>query len=274
MNIHIPDQFNFEQSEEYILSIRLEPDGFSFSIQDSTAPEKFFFHRVLLNKTLSYEENFKEFFFANEFLSAQYKKVRIISCSKQYTLVPYEAMREGAETIYYSFCFDDDERVVLRNSLKELNLEIVFSLPAGLYEFCSRSFLAPQYIHHIAPEIRSTEKSSVNSDRKQLSVFIDGKMLDVVSMHKRELQFANSYSFDQLQDILYFITNVWKQQAMDQVNDELLIHAPNAVRVRLKEVLKVYFKNIRDIQTPSEHFFATKGFPNLPYDIQTLSLCE
>lgn len=84
----LPENIDLAQSEKYILSIRLTPDGFSFCIFSSFDKSVFHFQETNFSKNLSLIENIKKTFFEVNFFSQPFQKALVTIVSPRYTTVP------------------------------------------------------------------------------------------------------------------------------------------------------------------------------------------
>lgn len=87
MTISIPDTLTTDNSEKYIVSIRLRSGGLSFSGYDPSAGGSFFYRETEFDRAVSFISSLKEFFFAHEFLTWTYKRINVICVSPEYSLV-------------------------------------------------------------------------------------------------------------------------------------------------------------------------------------------
>ena len=81
MTISIPDTLTTDNSEKYIVSIRLRSGGLSFSGYDPSAGGSFFYRETEFDRAVSFISSLKEFFFAHEFLTWTYKRINVIAWS-------------------------------------------------------------------------------------------------------------------------------------------------------------------------------------------------
>ena len=70
----LPENIDLAHSENYNLSIRLTPDGFSFSIYNPSDPSIFYFQETGLSCKLSFIDNIKKVIFDLGFFSQAFNK--------------------------------------------------------------------------------------------------------------------------------------------------------------------------------------------------------
>ena len=122
MAVLIPELLS-KESENYIVSIRLMPDGLSFSGYNPHIKGSFFIHEEKWNSHDSCLKQVEDFFFAHDFLSCTFKRFYVVQAHSDYTLVPLSLFLEKKADELYAFTFGPAaERQVLYQSLKDDNL--------------------------------------------------------------------------------------------------------------------------------------------------------
>lgn len=274
MTIGLPDTFQVNKSEKYVLSIRLRSDGLSFSMHDPEENGSFFYREADFVRHSPFKEALKDFFFENELFSYSFRKIKILYEPAPYTLVPETFYCEEKAGQFLEFNFLSAPGHVTTNPVSGLGLAVVFGIEEEIYEFCSRSLLAPAFIHHITPLLIYWSKLSADDHRKLLFADLHGKQLDVAGFERGKLLFANTFSFEHPNDILYYILYVWKQLKMDQLTDSLRISGRSDLRMQLTEVLHNYIRWITPAEAPAEVYLWGEEAVKAPLDLLTLSICE
>jgi len=270
MSIRVPDTLTTENSEKYILSIRLCPGGLSFAGYIPLVKESFFYGETVLDPTKSYEKALEEIFKEHPFFLYTYKKVYIVSANRHYTLVPEIVFLEKQKDDLMTFVFSSPEEKVLHQLQKELDIEVVFSIHTEIYIYFSHLLLVqPQFVHSITPILSLCRKRNLSCFPKQLYVMMRDNIMDAVCFDKGALLFANSFNCNGSSDIVYYILYIWKQAGMDQMKDELFLYANPSLFHELKEVLQNYLLKIKSFDSailPAE--------TEIPLDVKALFECE
>lgn len=268
------DQLTIDNSGKYKMSIRLRSGGLSFSGYNPSASESFFYENIEFDRAKPYMTSLKECFFDREFLTWQYKQIHVITVSSQYTLVPEDVFQEKQKNELLSFAFSAPQSRCLNNELKEIAAELVFDMDEEVYEFCSRSLLNPRFIHHMTPLLSLWKKQSCARQARQLYVVLSPKKMDVACYDQGNLLFANSFSFDRPDDILYYILYVWKQTGMDQQKDQLRLFGEVSLRSEVVGKLRNYLQFIDPLEIPSEAYLMGTEAVQAPLDLIALYVCE
>ena len=274
MTIRIPDTLTTDNSEKYIVSIRLRSGGLSFSGYDPSLGGSFFYRETEFDRAVSFISSLKEFFFAHEFLTWTYKRVNVICAFPEYSLVPDNYWGHGEERRLLDFNFSTSELYCLTDTLKEQQAKLVFGVDEAVYEFCSRSLLHPFFSHCMTyPLILWTRESRASLSR-QMYVVVERKRMDVVCCAQGKLLFVNSYPIDQSDDIVYYILYVWKQAGLDQEMDQLHFVGESFLRMRVLERLRAYLRHVKPVEIPSEAYLLGTDVAKAPMDLISLLICE
>lgn len=270
MTISIPDTLTTDNSENYIVSIRLRSGGLSFSGYDPLVGESFFYREAEFDRAVSYLSSLKEFVFSHDFFSWTYKRIYVTCVSAQYTLVPRVSFQEERREQILAFNFSRPESRCLTNSLEDQETELVFGVDEEVYEFCCRSLLHPFFVHHMVPLFSLWRKQGRTSLPRRLYVVLGRKQMDLVCYAQESLLFANSFEVDQVSDMLYYILYVWKQVGLDQQKDLLCLQGETALRNQLVEHLRTYLRHIQPIEIPAEAYLLGPGVVKAPLDVIAL----
>lgn len=272
MTISIPDTLTVDNSGKYIVSIRLRSDGFSFSGYRPSAPGSFFSREIGVEKGESFAELLKETFFAHDFFSWTYKKVQIITETNRYTLIPQNVYDEKRKQEFLDFTLSDPGSFCIDNAWKEKVL--LYPIDPAVYEFCSRSFIAPQFYSHLIPQLMWWEQDSLKKNSAaQMYVSLHEKMIDVCCFRQGDLLLVNSFEVSRPEDILYYILYIWKQLELNQEKDQFLIHGKPDVSNRVIELLRTYLRQVAPVEIPSETYLLGPEMALAPMDLIALSIC-
>lgn len=275
MTIRIPDTITSEHSEKYIVSIRLAPDGFSFSgYNPQEADSAFFCHRQLSKPDL-YIDSLKEFFFTNECLSWKYKKIYVVHSSSDFQVLPKEMFDEKMKEQLMQFVFCDSKGHVFSNKLKFENVVLLSTIPEDIYEFCSRSFINPLFLNLVSVLLTQWQKQASNSLYRQMYISLSkDKMTFAAFAPQGKLLFANNISYRDNQDLLYYILYIWKQNKFNQLQDCLYIYGETGKCEDLRKSLSAYVRNVSQLYLPSEVYLRGNDLLEAPLDLIYLTVCE
>jgi hypothetical protein len=245
MIIRVPDTLNVDNSESYNVSIRLWPDGLSFSGYIPLKKDSFFSETVALDKSVPPVQSLKEIFFDNECLSYVYHSLHVIAVSEKYTLVPDSVFSGKSKELLFSFCFQAGEnRRVLFQPLKPFGSVLLYDIDNEAYEFVVRSLVNPQFIHFLSPMLLSWRKRSVASYPKQMYIVLHDATMDIVCFEHGEILFINAFRYDTETDIVYFIMYVCKQISLNQLEDRISFCGDKTMCRKIMPVIRNYMAHI------------------------------
>ena len=269
MSIRVPDTLTVENSQRYIVSIRLCSDGFSFAGYIPSEQGSFFYTKINLDQTKPYLKALKECFFECPFFTYTYRKNYIVIANRQYTLAPENVFLEKQASALLSFVFSSSEEKVFHTLQKDLDIEVVFAIHSEIYNFLSNELVEPRFIHSIAPILSLCRKQNLSCFPKQLYVVIHEGIMNAICFDKGALTFANSFHYSDSADIVYYILYIWKQVGLDQMMDELFLYANPTMFQELKEILQNYLLKINILETG-----IAPADTDIPLDIKALFECE
>ena len=87
----LPDNIDFAESKKYILSIRLFPSGFYFSIHCPTDESVFYQNTVLFSANSDYLKSIEKLILDYSFFSYNYKKINVFCVENETSIVPNES---------------------------------------------------------------------------------------------------------------------------------------------------------------------------------------
>jgi hypothetical protein len=273
MAVSIPDTLTANSSERYILSIRISSDGFSFS---GTIPDKrnsFFYRQITFDRSKDYATSLKDAFFEEECLSWTYKKINIHCFTTNYLCIPEVFYDDNKKDEAMQYAFLAPTEIGLSNQLLSGKNRILFSIEKEVYGFLSRSFVNPEFIHHLTYPCNTWKRQSELSFSGQTHVILNRKTIDIACSKRGELVFLNSFDYTAPDDALYFISYVWKQTEMNQLKDRLFIFGHADYKKDLIASLKNYIHYVSEMELPTDAYLRNPEIMQAPYDI-ILSVCE
>ena len=275
MAIGIPETLTAETSGKYIISIRLRPDGYSFSGYDQQSERgSFFCSDIPFVPGKPFFDSFKESVFANDCLTYPYKEVRFVFTTLQYTLTPDVFFDKEKGSVLHQFNYAETAGRILDNSLPENKSHLLFDIDEELYEFCCRSFFKPQFIHYAAPLLEFWKRQSEHLLYKQMYVQLDDQHLLISCFNRGKLLFSNSFPVARSQSIPYYILYVWKQLDLDALRDNLWLSGELRTDNLRVEQLRKFVYHVNPIEIPSEAYLMGGDVISAPLDLIALFLCE
>ncbi len=274
MIISITDKVTIENSEKYILSIRINPDGLSFSLYNPSVPENYFFYEKRFDAPGNYAGSLKDFFFQHPFLSWPYLRTNILFTTPLYTLVPADIFVEKQQQQYLDFTFEKEKSQILSDRLKSPDAYLVYGVNEEMYEFCCRSLLPSRIGHYLAILVPGWSEYAARTMQNQMYVIFHPEHMDVACFDRKGLIFLNSFQGYDPDDLLYYIMYIWHRQDFNQLKDQLLITGDPGQVALLMPALYKYIARVDKVDTPSDAYLIGGEILKAPIDLISLSLCE
>lgn len=269
---------DFNKSEQYILSIRLSTDGFSFSIYHPQHESEAYFSSSPVNTQRSMAANVKAYLTETEELKHSFKQVNILIHTSRYTTVPLELYEdEQTELLFYQNLPPQSNEVILCNILGKSNVVILFGLDKLTHLFLTEHFPNARLFASVSPLTEFfSHKCKLNEERKLFAI-LHPESMEMIGFEKEKLTLLNSYPTSSLHDSCYYLLNVWQQAGFDQEKDTLYIHS-NTQADQWEELLLVLRKYIRKLYiiNPQMEFndLTLSHIKQIPFDMLSLTSCE
>ena len=254
------------KSEQYTLSIRLSADGFSFYIHHPSKEDECTYIPYKVNPSYSMTANIKEMLVSEESLKLTYKQVNILIETPRFTFVPFELYEdEQAEAIFYHNFDKINNETVLCNILGKSNTVILFGMDKHAYQLLNETFTNARFFACTSPIIEYFTILSREGVSRQLYAIIKKSQLEVYAFEKGKLLLTNVFNCKHTSDQVYYLLYTWQQLGYSQTKDQLWLVNPFTNNEELTTELCKFLRQVAALETPTS---------NLPFDIQTLLICE
>ena len=243
----LPENIDLANSENYNLSIRLAPNGFSFCIYSPTNPSIFYFQETTIGTKLSYLESIKKFVFDIGIFSNSFNKSRIFVVSENYTLVPDQFFDEKLTRELFTFNFHRLEGVIL-NDKSQNDYHIVFNIDEEVHSFLIRHLCNPTIHHHSTALIHSFQNIESNQTAKECFIDFHDEYMTVVCFSEKKLLSANTFAETNTLNISYFVMGIWNKLGFDQNLDKLYLSGKIELQNKVEGELNNLIENIEKIE--------------------------
>lgn len=250
----ITHTIDFNKSEQYILSIRLSTDGFSFSVYNPIRDS--IIHSCLksVKQDISLLANLKDAFKGLDFLSYTYKQVNVVVVSRRFTLIPQELFdATQAETyFYYNYAANKNE-IVLHNTLSKSGAVVLYGVDKSIYRFLSAQYAQPEFYASVTTWAESFAVKSRLGSAKKMYMCVYPSFMELYAYERGHLMLLNSYDYKTTTDCTYYLLYAWKQLAMNQQVDELCISGVKEESELVEEVRR-FIQHI-SVVNPTNEFY-------------------
>lgn len=211
----LPDNINFAESKKYILSIRLIPSGFYFSIHCPTDASVFYQNSVAFRINSDYLKNIEKLIFDYSFFSYNYQQIMVICVDDQATIVPNEYHDRKLESDLLSFNCLYPKMKVISNEIKELDCRVVWGMDKSVHNFLSRTLLNPKFVSHMSLLVPMFYKFHNKATSALFINFNDDRMIDAVAFSNEKLILAKTFRAKNSLEDSYYIQKTWEVLQLD-----------------------------------------------------------
>lgn len=194
----------------YILSIRINSDGFSLLINDESGLLLSTQHISTVLFNLSVEEIVRTISVETPYY---YKKVNLICESDKYIFIPTPLFKkeEAMSFLYFQHKKEKHERIMY-NYISDWNTVNVFAVPLPLEQALARLFPESIIEHQLSWLLKNKIKPQLSNS---LYIWVRPKMLDVIALKNGKLQLLNSFSYQTPEDFSYHALDIIEQLSLD-----------------------------------------------------------
>lgn len=270
----LPDAIDFAQSEKYVLSLRIKPDGWSFSIHEPEIGGEYCYREVSFSKDSDILNNIQRMIFDFNFLSQPFKQTNVVFVSTEYEVVPQYLFEKKKKSELYNISHSKKADRILIGAEKTQNNLLLYSVDNEIYQFLSRSLYNPQFWHHTDLLLGYTDhKNRVAEKGAKMYLNFHGRFLDIVCFDSLgHFLHAISYHNEPVQNIVYHILNLWDKCDFDQNKDFMyFIESESPVSQQIHPLLRDYISRIESLGLPSEVEFLGEDGRKTPLDLLILS---
>ncbi|WP_421920078.1 DUF3822 family protein [Marinifilum sp.] len=253
--VFVDSTFDKNKSKEYILSIRVSSDGFSFSILDATntciALERF--KEFKQSSGADSSDSFKELIRNSELLNLSFKKVFVLWVSNQSVLIPNQFFSNEFVFESYQLCHTLTQEDELHwNNIKALDSWNVFAVPIRFKDILVKQFTVVEFFHHSTPFYASAIKEEISDKHPNVYVNLQKEFFHIIIPDRNGKHFINSFAYREDCDLAYYILNVYKQQKLNNERSRLIIDGLVQDECKVIQLLKKYLAKLEVRLLPSK----------------------
>lgn len=269
----LPPTIDLAHSEKYILTLRIKPTEFMFSLAEPGAGRNYCLRSTQFentNNTLL--ENIQKIIFELNFLTQQFKQTNVIFVDPEYKLIPKHLYDTKVKEKLFDFssAIEQPTHIACDEILKFGTLNI-YKIDPEIYGFLTRSLYNPQFYNHITPLVYLLEgRARTSSIHSKMYINLHDNLVDIVCFSSDQLTLSVSYENLSFEEKSYYVLKIWESLGFDQMKDQLLI--AGELDENVLNIFRDYIKNIERVASPSEIFIWHEDAQKAPLDLIALSL--
>ena len=240
----ITDQsFDLNRTSEYILSIQVSLDGFSFSVIDDND------NRLLMlyssQATISTEKfiarRFDEWVNSEEILSRQFAEVRVQYCTGNFTTVPESFFISEKQNEIAALLFEQEiTSQVVTVHPKNTASKVLFSIPANFPSEIAEKF-GSYSLEHPAAVLAEKGSSFFIEKEKGALLYFTPKSFLLLLYSGKKLLLANSYNYSHPNDVVYYLMAALNQYQIKPGDLKLILSGEISSGDKTEMLLREYF---------------------------------
>jgi hypothetical protein len=248
------ETLDINSTENYELSVQAGPDALSFCLLDTIR------NKYVLLRSFEAEEKISltasridELIIKDDFLTKKYRRINIVMPTRKFTLIPAQLFDPGKKDEYFSFNHvPDDGNIILSNKINDPDAFIIFSVLKQIYEVLSGRFPGVLPYHHTKPLLNHIAHCRKSVNGNYIHIHVEKEFFNLVIFNNNILKFCNSFNYRNINDILYYVLNTFKNLEIKQ-EETIYLSGETEKYDDLTSVFSTYIRNLK-FNEPSGNF--------------------
>lgn len=237
--------FEIEKTKNYILSIQVCLDGFSFLIVDPVEKE------ILVSKNLPVKisndnllaRHLKEWLESETLLKNSFQAVRLFFYSENFTLIPDEYFGRERQRNLTSVLFDKKSSGnFIENKIENSGINLFFPVSQEIINILNQFFKNIEILHPVTNLIESGKGNSAFILSAKHSFYF-------VVFKKSKLMLASCFQSQHPNDFVYNVINSLQQLEIARAETKLFVSSAIGQKTEFESLFKTYFENISSFKT-------------------------
>ncbi len=251
-NLSLVDEtFDLSFTPEYILSILVSQDGFSFSILDRTQNKVVYLshHDTYTNEAEFQHKKIIDIYNESDLLHRPFSKTYIhFSTPGNISFIPAKLFNKEKKKDLYTSVFELDQKLqILSSFYPEINQYALYGINTEILQTIQKKHPGIAIENEINISIKR-----FRSNEKTMVVQLFRKYLNII-FFSPELTFANSFLYEGENDLLYYILGTCKTTGQEPAT--LYLEGMVNKHAEIYHRLRQYFENVRIAENnPNIHY--------------------
>lgn len=267
----LPESIDLGHPEKYILSIRLKPNGFMFSIHEPGFEQNYCLRETTFTTKENMLADIQRIIFDLNFLTQEFRQTNVIFVSADYEMVPAKYFRAKDKDMLYNLTHANKAKNTLYSLADGQDIVTLYNADRDIYEFLSRNLWNPQFTHHtsLVGIYLDKQDEMINKGSKMYLNFHD-RFMDVFCYSGTKLVHCITFEDEPAINQLYFILKLWEACGFDQMNDYLYVIGEPDMKLMLQ--IQEYINKIERLPAPREASMWNEDAQKAPLDLLSLAL--
>lgn len=247
----VDSNFSYELSTQSILSIRYATDGFSFCVHDAHDKLMVFVHEpYAADSREAVVARLKNLLVNDVILNLQFKKVYLMPCFSEKTIIPGAYFNKANVTTLYSVNQEiapDD--TLLYHHIESMDAYLVEAINSSFNDFIREHLPTIRIVNGAYPFIQRALSKALH-DSEQIFLNIQDGFFDMLYIKDTRVQLFNTFNYRVATDIVYFLLNGIKECRIQKEKLHITFFGPATNDSKLKELLSTYLPTPYFAQEP------------------------
>ena len=241
---YLDSNFSKENSFQYIWSIRYSTDGLSFCLHDNNRLVAFSHHPYCLESQDEVIARVKKTITEDEILKLKYKKVYISPCKKDKILIPAHIFNKNYLSDIFRVCLPTEKNnILLYRKIRMMEAYLTEALPRNFITFLTSRYQSLCIVNNAYPFLINSLNSALLNTH-HLFVDIQDRYFDILITQSNEVQLFNSFAYNSVQDIIYYILRCLKDCQVDKTNLQSVFSGILVDDPKFYQLISNYIPNI------------------------------
>ena len=226
-------------NNQYSLSIRICPDGFSFFIYDENG--NIISQKRVKPVNTEKETDPQDIFSGHKEIHPNYKNISVICESDYYTLIPDVFYLPEKERDFLKLQHPSlpESSITFQTAIKSQHGIFIYAINETIVQTIRKIFNSHiLFEHHLTHILKKT----ITENQEKVVVWTRPQHIDIFVFRHSGIALLNSYSFQTIEDIAYHILNIYHQLNLDTENFSLEMY--NDENTSHENLLKKYLSKV------------------------------
>jgi len=244
------DSFDIDKTKQYILSIQVSLDGFSFLLIHSGENRIVAFKNTPLK--ISSENllarRLKEWLESEVLLKKPFENIQVLFFAESFTMVPDEYFEgENRQDITSVLFPENGGNRIVKNKIDSLNAHLIFPVSADIIDTFHHFF--PENLEITHPVAKIIQRPPESKKRNIAVIILSGKYFFMTVTRNNTLLLASSFQAIHHNDLVYSVLNAFQQLETARSETDLYVAGSLKQKTEIEDLLSPYFANISTFKT-------------------------
>ena len=218
---------------------------------------------------------YEDFIYGNPVLLHPFPKSDVILQTTNYLIIPSD-IPEGmyGKLLEEAFPENKESIVPVANLIPGTSSAILFGIEENLLQFCNRAFCNPRIHSHLYTLLCFFGNHERHGNGTRLFANIRPDSMDIAAIEHDRILIANTFSFKEIDDAVYYILAVRQTIGLDSDTDEIMLCGDSATKRKLIAALRKFIPNVIPAIFPADLFRIGKEAITANFDQIILPICE